>query len=204
MKNKPYIHSYSTSSDQNVNLSSRILLNRTPDPEYLQEWADGLRVEEVINKQAETVSVVVFRLGQEWLALQTACFKEIVEEKLIHRLPHQKNPILLGVVNLNGELQPCLSLSVFLGIKDSLGRSKKHLYHKNRMVAAMQEKNLWVFPVDEIDGIYLWDPKLIENVPVNISKSKMNYLKGIVNYDNRSVGILDEGLLFYSFSRLFA
>ena len=43
--------------------------------------------------------------------------------------------------------------------------------------------------------------KEIENVPVTVTKSSANYLKGIVHWKGKSVAYLDEELLFYSLKR---
>ncbi len=69
------------------------------------------------------------------------------------------------------------------------------------MVAIIREEELWVFPVDEIDGIYNWNLQNIENVPANISKSKANYIRGMMKMDSKSIGLLDEELIFASLKR---
>ena len=69
------------------------------------------------------------------------------------------------------------------------------------MVAIAKEGELWVFPVDGIEGIYNADLSLIENVPVNIKKSTVNYIKGILKMEGKAVGLLDDDLLFPSLKR---
>lgn len=177
------------------------LLERAPPVDYVQEWTDVLMKQTVAEKTGESLSVVVFRLAQDWLALATNYFKQITYTRPIHSIPHNSRKILLGTVNLDGVLQLCVSLNQLLEIEAIATTRLTRSYQQDRMIAIVKEGDLWVFPVDEIDGIHVWNLAAIENVPVNVSKSSVNYLKGIMNNQSRSVGLLDEELLFYSLKR---
>jgi chemotaxis-related protein WspD len=180
------------------------LFERSPDREYIREWTESLS--QVVNPEqiSETISVLVFRLGREWLALSTIFLKEVAHRRPVHRIPHRHSKVLQGVVNLNGELQLYIALHELLQIEMSTGPNLDPLsYQSDRMVAIIKGGELWVFPVDEVDGIYSWNLSEIENVPVNISKSTANYIKGIIKMENRSIGLLDEELLFASLNRSF-
>lgn len=41
-------------------------------------------------------SMLLFRLGEEWLALPTACLAEIAPLQAVHSLPHQRSRVLQG------------------------------------------------------------------------------------------------------------
>lgn len=149
----------------------------------------------------QTLSVVIFRLNQEWLALPTLYFKEVIQRRSVHRIPHRINKILLGVVNLNGNLQLCVNLHAFLEIESDRSSVLKHLsYQQERMIAIAKEQDLWVFSVDEIDGIYQWRLSDIEYLPIPSSLSTSAY-KGSMNMDKKKVKLLDEELLFSSLKR---
>lgn len=62
-------------------------------------------------------SMLLFRLGEEWLALATACLVEIAPLQAVHSLPHQRSRLLHGVANVRGALVPCLSLADLLGVQ---------------------------------------------------------------------------------------
>jgi chemotaxis-related protein WspD len=49
----------------------RHLPEREPPEDYLREWTRALAEEKDEDKAADTLSVLIFRLGQEWLALPT-------------------------------------------------------------------------------------------------------------------------------------
>lgn len=191
----------SINTSQDTNQASK-LFDRSPSQEYIKEWTESLTQPESDQEALNALSVLVFRLGQEWLALPTIFFKEITNRRPVHHIPHRSGIILQGVVNLNGELELYVALHELLHIEPADTKNLERLpYHGDRMMAIIKEGELWVFPVDEIDGIYGWNLSGLENVPVNISKSGVNYIKGIMKMDSKSVGLLDEELLFASLQR---
>ena len=95
------------------------LFERDPPPGHLAEWTKRLAEPEVAIEQG-TVSVLVFRIGEEWMAADIALLVEIGEMRPIHTIPHRTNEILSGLVNIRGELELCVSLGGLLGIKSEL------------------------------------------------------------------------------------
>ena len=63
-----------------------------------------------------TRSLLMFRLGEEWLGIATRCLVEVAPLQPIHSLPHQRSRALLGVANVRGALVACLSLVELLGL----------------------------------------------------------------------------------------
>lgn len=204
MKQIPHPPSFISSlseSQKEIGHDVEQLLERPVNEDYKRDWTD-LLTKSTMNVEGEgALSVVIFRLSQEWLALPTIFFQEVVQKRPIHRIPHRINPILLGVMNLEGTLQLCVNLHALLEIHSSSEQSSTQASSYEQMIALVKKRELWVFPVDEIEGIDLWNLSLMENIPVTVSKSKSNYLKGIMNKHNRSIGLLDEELLFYSLRR---
>lgn len=92
------------------------LLDRPLWPEYLRErtrhYAQARRP-----ATPARISVLVFRLATEWLALPTVVCQEIVERRFIHSLPHRREGIVLGLVNVRGELIVCVSAARLLGLE---------------------------------------------------------------------------------------
>ena len=64
----------------------------------------------------EKVSVLIFRLGPEWLAFRTQTVAEVTTPRPVHRVPHRTNEVFLGLVNLQGQVQLCVSLHGLLGV----------------------------------------------------------------------------------------
>src|SRR5476649_415868 len=71
-------------------------------------------------REIKTRSILVFRLGEEWLGLPTRCLVEVAPLQPIHSLPHQRSRALLGVANVRGALVACLSLVELLGLDASI------------------------------------------------------------------------------------
>lgn len=197
--------------DQSIKEAEALLINpdsashlfeKKPDEDYVRESTESLRQPFLFREGADKLSVLVFRLGVEWLALPTIYLKEVTQRRVVHSIPHRASPILKGIVNLNGELKLYVSLHELLQIDLPKEQEKGRLaYQRNRMMAIAKDGELWVFPVDEIDGIYYGDVLKIENVPVNVIKSSVNFIKGIIKLRNKGIGLLDDELLFTSLKR---
>jgi chemotaxis-related protein WspD len=177
------------------------LLERTPDPDYLDSWTELLgRPKKTPDKSG--VSVIVFRLGNDWLAIETHVFSEVLSYKNIHRIPHRTNATLMGLVNYQGTLKLCLNMHHFLSIVEEDDENIKKLQGKfQRMVSIEHNHEQWIFPVDEVHGIFRVDHDQIKKPPVNLSKSKVNYLRGMIEWHGKHVAYIDYELLFYGLRR---
>jgi len=95
--------------------SGKKLFEREIPAEYREEWKDNLaRAKE--QHAADQVSVLVFRLRDEWLALKTIVFHEVSKARPVHSIPSRSNARFRGVVNMNGEMLLCVSLADILGL----------------------------------------------------------------------------------------
>ncbi len=98
------------------------LFERQPPAGHLAEWTKRLAEPESV-AAASTLPVLIFRVGEEWLAIDISLLIEIAEPRPIHTIPHRSNHILVGLVNIRGELDLCISLSGLLGIESSSSSS---------------------------------------------------------------------------------
>lgn len=171
--------------------------------ETLEEWVRAIAEPEVIEEAKHSLSVVVFRLGGEWLAFPTIYCKEITHRRCVHSIPHRTNNFLQGIVNLNGELQLHVALHELLQIPTSISFQTSRIpYQRNRMMAIVKEGELWTFSVDEVDGIYRWDLLKLESISEDVQKSRVGYIKGKMKMENKTIGLLDEELVFASLKRI--
>jgi chemotaxis-related protein WspD len=191
--------------------AGRNLLERELPEEYMAEWTDVLASKKDLQLTG-TMSVLIFRIEQEWLALPSLLFAEVIEQAKIHSLPHRPNPALLGVANVHGEVQLCVSLKSLLGIEGQRKTAEHRLAEakppeKNttslgqRMLVVDKENTRWVFPVDEIYGIQRIYPSQLGNTPVTVSKSGAGFSKGIFHWEDQRVALLDDDLLFFKLTR---
>ncbi len=180
--------------------AGRNLLERALPDQYKDEWGNIL-VKKKGKEPVGTVAVVVFRVEGEWMALPAALFAEIIEDVSIHTLPHRKTPILLGLVNVHGEIQLCVSLQHLMELEDAPDKRGTGEKTKRRLMVVSKNGEQWVFPVNEIHGIHHFNPSLLQNVPATIAKSKSTFTEGIFKWEKQHVALLDHELLFYSLKR---
>lgn len=186
-------HSFSKAASANK------LLERKPDISYIGEWTELVKKEKETENLSEESSIVIFRISNEWFALATSVCAEVMKKKKIHTLPHKTNATLLGCVNFRGQLWLCASLRTILEVP---ANDKEHTAGTfQRMLAIQKGQEQWIFAVEEVLGIYHLDSTELHNVPVTIQKSKANYIKGLFYWQNLSIAVLDEELLFYSLQR---
>ena len=165
-----------------------------PD-DYRQEWTEVL----ASDKEAvvtDTKTVIVFRIGDEWVAISTGLCKEISRVMKIHRLPHNKSQILKGVVNNGGEIRICFSLGNLLGIAkaEQIFDDKFHTVYARMIVMDVEGRN-YVFPVSEIKGLLEYSEADRAPLPDTVLASSASYMIGVIKWENKTVGCLDEKLL---------
>lgn len=180
--------------------AGRKLLDCQAPAGYLSDWTGFLAKEKEEHAEGKA-SAVIFRLGPEWLALRTQRFREISPVRAIHRLPHRNSSVLLGMVNVRGEIMLCVSLKSVLGIEDETGEALESSRVYRRMAVVEKERDQWVVPVDEIHGIQRFDDTGLGKVPVTVAKSAVKFTCGMLSWQEKSVGLLDDELLFYSLKR---
>lgn len=138
-------------------------------------------------------SVIIFRLGVEWFALPTDIFEEIASPHPVHQIPHLSGQVILGFVNWDGQLQLTINLHAFLHIE----RTNEPHY----MAAIKDKEALWIFAVDEIEGICLFDALEVQAIALPFLVAE-NYSKGIIKKEKKSITVLDPSLIFSSLQRL--
>lgn len=178
--------------------AGRNLLQRAHPDNYLIEWQKSLSVSKT-QEQVSFLSVIIFRVENEWFAFETIVLKEVAENNKIVKLPHSKNKSLTGIVNVRGEIQLCFSLKEFFELTDI--PDKKGMKENPRILVADALGYKWVFPVNEVLSIVKIEKTNIKDVPVNLEKYNKNYLRGMFTHEDKSVGILDPDLLFNSLKR---
>lgn len=180
--------------------AGRTLLDRIAPEGYLHERTQ-LLTQQKEEQAIGTIAVNIFRIKAEWLALPASLFTEVTDPAPIHKIPHRSNEILLGLVNLRGEILLCISLGELLHLEAVEPNHKVSPLVYKRMVVVEAEGSRWVFPVDEIYGVHRIHPDELQNVPATVSKAAGTYTKAMIHWQDKSVSYLDEELLFYSLNR---
>lgn len=170
--------------------------------DYRREWTDVLmRSREKAAR--DTISVIVLKLGDELMAISAVLCKEIIEMLMIHRLPHNRNRYLRGIVNTGGEVQICFSFGAVLGVsrgEDHENEDDSRLKY-GRMIIMEKAGKRFVFPVTEVLGIHRYRQEELEPLPATVSGAASNFIKGIIKWGGHHVGCLDEDLLISQIER---
>jgi chemotaxis-related protein WspD len=174
------------------------LLDREMPADYLADWTRHVAREKPATER-DTRSVVVFRIGAEWLALPTIVFKEIVGVRPIHSLPHRRNGLVLGLANIRGELLVCISLRQILQLDETAEPKKeKQRAADPRLLVMQHEGGRAACPVDEVYGVQRIYSRDLMAVPATTARATTTYTKAVLSWRQKSVGLLDEHLLFYT------
>jgi chemotaxis-related protein WspD len=173
---------------------------------YLAEWTRHFARRKDA-KDAETRSVLIFRVASEWLALPTSVVTEVSNLLPIHSLPHRQNRVVLGVASVHGELLVCVSLGQIIGVEPAAAaapsRDRRGTVYERLLVIGREDVRA-ICPVDEVHGLHRFHPREVNEVPTTVAKAAVTYATGVLTCDSRSVGLLDDQLLFYTLKRSLA
>jgi chemotaxis-related protein WspD len=183
--------------DQYAN-SGRRLLNRPLPDDYRRELTEYFR-QPVSHPPKSLKSTFVFRTGDEWLGVKSSLISEVVDMGPIHSIPHKSSRIVLGIVNMRGRLEICVSIGGVLRLEP--GTKRQGIPTPERLIVARKGGQSIVFPVSEVMGPVAYSAGAIKALPVTVSGSKAVYIKGTLNVKNREVGILDDAMLFRILAR---
>jgi chemotaxis-related protein WspD len=175
-------------------------LGREVDDAYLREWAEHFRAPESAAEQAG-VSAVAFRIGAEWLALPTAMLVRVAPHALPHRVPHRSAPGLRGIVNIGGQLHPCIALADLLGIDADGGSERVGRHTFARLLLVRWEERTYALPVADLHGIVRYAPARVQPPAATINKGVQRFLSGVVTVEDMRIGLLDAGLVGHQLAR---
>lgn len=162
---------------------------------YRQELAEQVAQHRRYPEPA-TASAIIFRVGNEWLALPTRMFQEVSEPRPIHSLPHRRWGIVLGLANVRGELLICVSLTRVLGLEDSPLSS-----WYRRLLVANSHGNRLAFPINEVQGPHRLHERELNGPPGPVIQERPAFVEGVFQWRERTVGLLNPESLFSTIHR---
>lgn len=173
------------------------LFDRQAPAGYYEEWTG--RLAETDRPPAETRAVLVFRIGEEWLALDVQAAVEAVEPRVIQTVPHRSDRVFLGVVNIRGEIQLCVSLRELLGIEAVRGDEQGAA--SERFLVVDDGRDRWVLPVDEVEGVRRVPVAGLGDVPDTVARSGRFCSEAVCCQDGKTIGLLSPSRLFQALER---
>lgn len=126
------------------------------------------------------MQVVVFKLGTEQFAVETAKVQSINDTMGITKVPKAPNHIK-GLINLRGNIISLLDINLLLDMQ-------KNGQAQNNIIILEMDDELVGITVDEVDEVLDIEENIIEKVD---SDRKKSYIKGIINFKDRIVTLID-------------
>ena len=206
--------------------AARTFFDRPAPGHYLTEWTQWLAgSSDTVSLEAgasaglgdrDEVSVLIFRLDREWMAFPTQAIAEVTVPRPIHRIPHRSNATLIGLVNLRGQLQLCISLHGLLGLEpspspasqfhsqeSSMGTDKpaasgSSLTSGARLIVLRNRERSenWIFAAEEVLGVHRLPRSQMRSVSSTLANPEVSFSQAILSWEGRSVSLLDEQRVF--------
>jgi chemotaxis-related protein WspD len=163
------------------------------------------------DSEADTLSCLVFRIGGEWLGLQTNCCAQVAQLRPVHSLPHRRHRAVLGVANVRGRLIVCASLARLFDIETNENAVKSVSIDARELgrLIVMQRGNgeqegSIAFPVDAVDGVHRFTRAQLQPVPATLAQRLSSHAHAVAAFKNATVGLLDADRLIESLNRSLA
>jgi len=181
--------------------AARAFFDREPPEGYLEGWTRVLASPEA-GIDRDRVAVAIFRLNDEWLGLNISSLVEVTTPKPVHRIPHRGNDVLLGLVNVRGQLRLFVSLHGLLGIdlpapwwREAAETTARGT--KGRFVVYQAGAESWVFPADEAAGVFRISRAQMKSVGGGRSGNGHGFAQAVFrppheSWKDRTVNYLDE------------
>lgn len=178
------------------------LLDREMPPRYRDQWADHFGQKKA-DLALSTQSVLAFRIARESFAIQMKALQEVGYLKALRPIPHRRQGVVQGVVNVRGQLVICVSLQNALQLEplvQPVNESSSKLGQK-RLLITDYEGDRFAFSVDEIHGILRLRPGELQDLPATVGHNPSRCVGGVLNWQGKSIGLLEERRLFELLNR---
>ncbi|SOY68842.1 signal transducer, CheW-like protein [Cupriavidus taiwanensis] len=161
-------------------------LQELPDAADLAGAADASADDHA--QDASALACLVFRVGDEWLALPTATLGEVTAPCPLHSLPHRRDAAVLGLAAVRGNLLACLSLAHLF---DTGAARAEPDAAGSRFLILGQGRAAIALPVAEIAGIVRVRRAALQPLPATLARGSARYTQALFVDQGRSVGLLD-------------
>lgn len=182
--------------------AGRRMLDRGFPDGYREEWTARLANRKDAG-EVETFSIIIFRLREELFALKTVFFQEAAEAAVPHTIPLRSGEVFKGIINVNGELILCVSVAALLGIADKEGETRIRRVYP-RLVVVSRDGQRFAFPTDEVLGVHRFPLAAVQELPATVSRSIRALTTGILPWQEKTVGLIEEEKFFAALSRSLA
>lgn len=177
--------------NEQENLISRRLFDRAVPEETLDEWTVRTAAPKPTAATGK-VSVFLVRAGGEWIGLPAGIIESAHPAGPIHTVPFFSSQAFPGLVNVSGELLPCVRLSALIEADPCDAPARP------RLVAVDVDEGRFALLVDEAAGTRGCAPDGFSPPPETLSRSKRTphpIVTAMAQVDGRTAGIADRARL---------
>ena len=187
--------SQTTTDWQGNSQRAREFFDREAPGDYLTDWSRRLSLPRETSEN-DLLSLVIFRLGAELLALETRTLVEVTQPQPVHLIPHRSTETLLGLVNIRGQLRICVSAHGLLGVDQqppapNIRNEASGSESLSRMLILQDGPQQWVFPVEEVLGVHRVADSVMSEVPSTFGRTS-SFTRAVFTWKKQTVGFLDE------------
>lgn len=175
------------------------LLSQPLSREYREEAAVRLSKPKD-SPPPSNASALLFSIRSESFGINTTDVQEISEPRSIHSLPHRRHGIVLGIVNIRGELLTCISLGHLLGIPGTPAHASLRLGGR-RLVVVHTSGGRIAFPVDQIYGVHRFHTSQINLPPATVARATNPCTIGTLKWRDVTVALFNIEALVGAVSR---
>jgi chemotaxis-related protein WspD len=184
--------------------AARKLLDTSASSDYSRVWTDQI-AQPIVAREADSQSVMIFRVGAEWMAVPMHLCVEVANSRAVHSLPHRRSGAVLGLSTIRGVLLVCVSLSAILQVTaDEATQAAERASTLQRLLVLRWPDGTVAVLVDEVYGPHRFQERDLKHVPATVGAGQSTYTKAVLSWGERSVGLLDEQLLGYTVTRSLA
>ncbi len=182
-------------------LGGRHLLEREISPEMIHEWTSIISLPKE-HESVDKTSLVIFRIADEWLGINTNIFQEAVVNKFVHFVPSRTNDYLHGIINVNGELLMCISFAKLINLPAVMTESVNSKEKVFRNILIIFDKNYrFAFPADEFFGVASLSREEMTKPPLTVSKADNTISSSLIIHNGKTIVLIDDKKMFSLINR---
>lgn len=163
--------------------AGRVLTESSED--VLNRRAQSLALETADDEVSDQLSLLLFRIAEEWYAVRVSDVREIFQEYLVTRIPCVP-AYILGVVNVRGEILSVTDSAAIMGI----GTVQTVDGVEPPAIVIANDEIATALVVDEIGDITEVANEAIEPPISIIDRSQAEFVSGSVYIDGSMVGLI--------------
>jgi chemotaxis-related protein WspD len=171
--------------------AARLVFENRPPAGYKQEWSENIRFPQE-SQESDQVSGIVFRIHDEWFLLDVKCFEKVSDVRPVHCIPHNEDSFVDGLVNIDGAIRLCFSLSDLLGVtRSDVDGVTGGMKVFKRFIVTSIEGSGYVFQADEVKGVERFFKDDLLSTPASYVDSMKGLVPAVINSEIGMLNMLD-------------